>query len=56
MRESIATMRSLLADPVANVALESSFPGIEDPASCSRCNYKQECHGESWRNLGQAQA
>ena len=56
MRESIGAMRALLADPERNVAQEDDFPMTTSAGTCARCNYKEECHGEGWRQLSAAPA
>jgi CRISPR/Cas system-associated exonuclease Cas4 (RecB family) len=47
IRDSIAAMKSLLADPGANRAEMESFPRTEDRAVCARCNFRRICW-ESW--------
>jgi len=41
----IAAMRSMLADPAANVAREEDFPPTDDYRVCRRCNFHEICHG-----------
>jgi hypothetical protein len=43
MRGSIATMRSLLADPARNVASEASFPRLAERDACRRCPFRRPC-------------
>jgi hypothetical protein len=45
--ESVARMRSLLADPVSNTPKdESSFPRTEDLTACVRCAFRRPCGRE----------
>jgi hypothetical protein len=45
--ESVARMRSLLADPASNTPKdESAFPRTEDPAVCARCAFRRPCGRE----------
>jgi CRISPR/Cas system-associated exonuclease Cas4 (RecB family) len=43
MRESIRGMRSLLSDPLQNVADEDAFPRVDDPDVCEHCNFRKIC-------------
>jgi hypothetical protein len=43
MRASIAAMRSALADPERNVALEEAFPRVPDREACRRCPFRRPC-------------
>jgi CRISPR/Cas system-associated exonuclease Cas4 (RecB family) len=36
-------MKSLLLDPVANLARLEDFPMIEKPRICRRCNFRRLC-------------
>ena len=40
---SAGTMKSLLLDPVANLARLEDFPMIERPSTCRRCNFRRLC-------------
>jgi CRISPR/Cas system-associated exonuclease Cas4 (RecB family) len=41
--KSVRTMRSLLLDPVANLARLEDFPMIDNPRVCRRCNFRRLC-------------
>ena len=41
--KSAGNMKSLLLDPVANLARLEDFPMIERPRICRRCNYRRLC-------------
>ncbi len=43
MRASIAAMRSALADPARNHALEEAFPRLEERDACRRCPFRRPC-------------
>jgi CRISPR/Cas system-associated exonuclease Cas4 (RecB family) len=40
---SAGTMKTLLLDPVANLARVEDFPMIERPQICRRCNFRRLC-------------
>ena len=40
---SAGTMKSLLLDPVANLARMEDFPMIDRPQRCRRCNFRRLC-------------
>jgi hypothetical protein len=41
--KSASTMKSLLVDPVANLARLEDFAMIERPQVCRRCNFRRLC-------------
>jgi hypothetical protein len=43
MRQSIAGMRALLADPARNVAAEEVFPRLDAREACRRCPFRRPC-------------
>jgi hypothetical protein len=43
MRASIGAMRTLLAEPDRNVALEGSFPRLPEREACKRCPFRRPC-------------
>src|SRR5258708_13979180 len=43
IEKSAGTMKSLLLDPVANLARLEDFPMIEKPRICRRCNFRRLC-------------
>jgi hypothetical protein len=43
MRGSIAAMKELLDDPVANRGSIDRFPQLQDPADCRRCPFRRPC-------------
>ncbi len=43
IRKSAGTMKSLLADPLQNLARLEDFPMIERPSTCRRCNFRRLC-------------
>ena len=43
IEKSAATMKSLLLDPVANLARLEDFAMIERPQVCRRCNFRRLC-------------
>ncbi|WNG19546.1 PD-(D/E)XK nuclease family protein [Cystobacter fuscus] len=46
--QSVARMRSLLADPATNTPREeSAFPQAEDAATCARCVFRRPCGREA---------
>ncbi len=40
---SAAAMRSVLRDPVANLAEEADFPAAAEPRRCRRCRFREVC-------------
>ncbi len=46
LRTSVRDMRQLLPDPARNEAPESSFPVVDDPRRCRRCNFRRVCRDE----------
>ncbi len=43
MRASIAAMKSALADPARNVAVEAAFPCRDEREACRRCAFRRPC-------------
>lgn len=43
MRSSIASMKSLLADPAKNKAVEDDFPFTDNELTCKWCNFRKRC-------------
>jgi hypothetical protein len=43
IQKSASNMKSLLLDPLANVARLEDFPMIERPQVCRRCNFRRLC-------------
>jgi CRISPR/Cas system-associated exonuclease Cas4 (RecB family) len=43
IEKSAATMRSLLLDPVQNLARMDDFPMVDRPGMCRRCNFRRLC-------------
>jgi hypothetical protein len=43
IRKSSSTMKSLLLDPLANLARLEDFPMIDRPRICRRCNFRRLC-------------
>lgn len=37
-------VRSMLADPVNNIAAKADFPQVGRPGRCKRCNFQQLCN------------
>jgi CRISPR/Cas system-associated exonuclease Cas4 (RecB family) len=43
IERSASSMKSLLADPVENVAREQDFARVDRPQVCRRCNFRRLC-------------
>jgi len=43
MRASIAAMRSVLSEPLGNVAVEDAFPRLTERDACRRCPFRRPC-------------
>ncbi len=49
---SVLDMRSLLANPIENLAIEEDFPRTRDPARCVRCPFLRVCR-PGWEAIAQ---
>lgn len=47
----IATIKSLLDDPVENIASEENFPMIENTNICRTCSFKEICYPNAYMDL-----
>jgi hypothetical protein len=56
IEKSASGMKSLLIDPLANLARLEDFPMVDRPRLCRRCNYRKLCFPKKEENLAESGA